>query len=372
MRTSLCTVGSLLATSATTPCECGKACRQFHRLEGIVSPAYTICVPRPAIDAEFAGYLFKYPPTVHQFLRHSQGMVNYRLNLKFYHFSQDCRPPPKCCRHTCIVIVFKSLDKEVELFSNIELDTLKRQKKGLMQKLLTGQFRVRLSKGERHDGSQEDDHPGASLGLPADYAELLELLKGGLTGADQGDALGQPGVDPSLLGHRPGDRVAAGAGWLGPECSGAIGGRPPKGVPGVSGFSRSNVFRMRAFYLAYRPAEEVVQPVRQSPRGERIAARRLAVDRPAGTRRHSPWGHNIVLLQKVKDAKQRLWYAAQDLGARLELGHLPCRLRGAADIRQGGRSPISPTGCRLPSRTWPSNRSRAYNRQSPATRRAFR
>jgi len=24
-----------------------------------------------------------------------------------------------------------------------------------------------------------------------------------------------------------------------------------------------------------------------------------------------PWGHNIVLLQKLKDTRQRLWYAQQ-------------------------------------------------------------
>lgn len=62
-------------------------------------------------------------------------------------------------------------------------------------------------------------------------------------------------------------------------------------LPGVEGFSYRNLYRMRAFYLAY-PDESnfVTQPVSQIP-----------------------WGHNITLFQKVKDAEQRLWYAAQAL-----------------------------------------------------------
>jgi len=36
-------------------------------LEGIVSPAYTICIPRATVDAEFAGYLFKYPNCLQSF-----------------------------------------------------------------------------------------------------------------------------------------------------------------------------------------------------------------------------------------------------------------------------------------------------------------
>lgn len=48
---------------------------------------------------------------------------------------------------------------------------------------------------------------------------------------------------------------------------------------------------MRAFYLAYsEEAEFVTQPMSQIP-----------------------WGHNITLFQKVKNAEQRLWYATQTL-----------------------------------------------------------
>lgn len=65
--------------------------------------------------------------------------------------------------------------------------------------------------------------------------------------------------------------------------------------PGVEGFSRSNLFRMKAFYLAY---EKVAQAVRQLE------------DLPIFS---IPWGHNIVLVQHIKTEKERLWYAGMTI-----------------------------------------------------------
>jgi predicted nuclease of restriction endonuclease-like (RecB) superfamily len=88
-----------------------------------------------------------------------------------------------------------------------------------------------------------------------------------------------------------------------------------KALPGVGGFSRSNVFRMRAFYLAYRPVEEVAQPVRQKKAAGKVAqAVRLLPDSgPPQEVAGLPWGHNVVLLQKIKEPAERLWYGAKTL-----------------------------------------------------------
>ena len=43
-------------------------------LEGIVSPAYTVCVAKRDINARFAAHLFKLPLVVHKFFRYSQGL----------------------------------------------------------------------------------------------------------------------------------------------------------------------------------------------------------------------------------------------------------------------------------------------------------
>jgi predicted nuclease of restriction endonuclease-like (RecB) superfamily len=61
--------------------------------------------------------------------------------------------------------------------------------------------------------------------------------------------------------------------------------------PGIGGFSRASVFKMRAFYMAY---EKVSQAVRQF---EELPIFNV------------PWGHNVILITKLKDHDQRLWYA---------------------------------------------------------------
>jgi predicted nuclease of restriction endonuclease-like (RecB) superfamily len=63
--------------------------------------------------------------------------------------------------------------------------------------------------------------------------------------------------------------------------------------PGIEGFSRRNIFRMRSFYLAYQIVPQAVALL------EKLPVFRI------------PWGHNAVLLEKVKDASARLWYAQQ-------------------------------------------------------------
>lgn len=66
--------------------------------------------------------------------------------------------------------------------------------------------------------------------------------------------------------------------------------------PGIAGFSRTNVFRMKSFFLAYYPKNPT--------------AVGLIEDLPVFS---IPWGHNAVLLEKVKDTNQRLWYAQKIL-----------------------------------------------------------
>src|SRR3989344_9473441 len=64
--------------------------------------------------------------------------------------------------------------------------------------------------------------------------------------------------------------------------------------PGIEGFSRANIFRMRAFYLAYSNC---------------LTAVRQLQDDPLAPFFNIPWGHNFVLLDKLKSFEERLWYA---------------------------------------------------------------
>jgi predicted nuclease of restriction endonuclease-like (RecB) superfamily len=129
-----------------------------------------------------------------------------------------------------------------------------------------------------------------------------------------------------------------------------------KEFPQIAGFSLKNLYRMRAFYLGYAEANSIVaQAVRQLPEttlqepvGESkpqilsqavrelpepklsqpvtdssivaqlvrqtpdsipsqvVAESFVAPPEPVAS---LPWGHNVVLLQKVKSAPERFWYA---------------------------------------------------------------
>ena len=61
--------------------------------------------------------------------------------------------------------------------------------------------------------------------------------------------------------------------------------------PGISGFSKRNIFRMQAFFVAYQKVPQAVAQLDILPVF------------------NIPWGHNAVLLEKLKDKRQRLWYA---------------------------------------------------------------
>jgi type I restriction enzyme S subunit len=112
-------------------------------LEGIVSPAYTVCKPKPSVDSDFMGYLFQFPSVVYLFRRYSQGLVSDTWNLKFRHFAQIHIKIPEIREQRRIVAVLQTCDREIELLTK-RRNALQRQKKGLMQRLLTGRVRVKV------------------------------------------------------------------------------------------------------------------------------------------------------------------------------------------------------------------------------------
>lgn len=65
--------------------------------------------------------------------------------------------------------------------------------------------------------------------------------------------------------------------------------------PGMAGFSRTNIYRMMAFYEAY--------PNSPTAAGQIDNNVILMI----------PWGHNAIILEKLQDGKQRLWYAKETL-----------------------------------------------------------
>ena len=110
-------------------------------MEGIVSPAYTIVIPNGNVYPFFIISLIQQPRVVYDFWAHSQGLVDDTLNCKFSNFSQVKVSIPSLAEQTAIAEVLMSADKEIEI-AKTKLSSLRNQKRGLMQQLLTGKRRV--------------------------------------------------------------------------------------------------------------------------------------------------------------------------------------------------------------------------------------
>ena len=159
--------------------------------------------------------------------------------------------------------------------------------------------------------------------LPSGYAELLEDLKNRIRHAQVRAAVAASRELIRLywdIGQEIVQRQDR-EGW-GTSVIDRLSADLQKEFPGVAGFSSGNIRRMRAFYLAYtKGVAIVVQPVRQLATEISAQPARELPDRPAqvvpspdGANlpqlvAQIPWYHNIVLIEKVKDLRQRLWYA---------------------------------------------------------------
>jgi hypothetical protein len=96
--------------------------------------------------------------------------------------------------------------------------------------------------------------------------------------------------------------------------------------PGIEGFSPRNIWRMRVFYLGWIDGT-----------ASSILPRAVM---------EIPWGHNVVLIEQLKDAPRRLWYAEQIVAT---AGHERCSSTGPSRIFTRARekqSRISGTPCR--------------------------
>ena len=103
-------------------------------MEGVVSPAYTVCRPSVETNSYFFAYYFKTISLIKQFRRYSQGLVKDTLNLKYEAFSLIAVgfPPPN--EQQKIADCLGSLDNLIAA-ENRKLEALQQCKQGLMQQL---------------------------------------------------------------------------------------------------------------------------------------------------------------------------------------------------------------------------------------------
>ncbi len=176
-----------------------------------------------------------------------------------------------------------------------------------------------------------------STGLPADYPLFLESLK---SRVQQSQTKAMLSVNRELIqlywdiGRQIAQRQNL-EGW-GRSTVERLAADLQNAFPGIQGFSRTNIFRMRAFFLAYSNAEVVPQAVGQL-NDEAIVAQPVGQFEatPPEVVLNLPWGHNCVLIEKLKEQSSRSWYAAKTLEHGWSRTILTVQIESGLYARQG-------------------------------------
>jgi type I restriction enzyme S subunit len=93
------------------------------------------------MDLNFKGYVFNNKKILKEFSKRATGSTRFTLSIKDFN-DTVATLPTELKEQQKIAEVLSNADKEIDLLKN-ELKELKEQKKGLMQKLLTGKVRVK-------------------------------------------------------------------------------------------------------------------------------------------------------------------------------------------------------------------------------------
>jgi len=111
---------------------------------GVVSPIYTVFrFNSDQVNAEYAFAVLKTELYRHIFEVSTSASVDRRGSLRWSEFSRLAFPVPPLDEQEAIADVLRTSRRELDALTD-EIESVSRQKRGLMQKLLTGEWRVKL------------------------------------------------------------------------------------------------------------------------------------------------------------------------------------------------------------------------------------
>lgn len=116
---------------------------EYSKYRGILSPAYTVLKNIIDIDKDFYRHFFKSYKFIEKYLSISVIGIRDGKQISYSDLSSVKIPYPPLEEQEKIGKILNCYDEELQLL-NSKLEKLKDQKKGLMQKLLTGQIRVKI------------------------------------------------------------------------------------------------------------------------------------------------------------------------------------------------------------------------------------
>jgi type I restriction enzyme S subunit len=115
------------------------------RVEGMVSPAYTIAVPRPCLDPRYFEHQYRTPGFIQQMDRYSKGITDFRKRLYWDGFKQLITLVPPIEEQQAIVeFIEQSMLKQDAAVTLLEqqISKLKEYKATLINSAVTGKIKV--------------------------------------------------------------------------------------------------------------------------------------------------------------------------------------------------------------------------------------
>jgi len=163
--------------------------------------------------------------------------------------------------------------------------------------------------------------------MPADYVQWLADIKNRVLTARHKAALAVNTELVSLYWHIGRDILQrqAAQGW-GSKVIDRLGRDLREAFPEMKGFSRANLLYMRAFAEAWTDFEIVQQTVGQLP-----------------------WGHNVLLLNRIKEQEARLFYVQKAIAENWSRATLEVHIKNRLHERQG--KAVTNFAARLPAPT---------------------
>jgi len=115
---------------------------EYSQYRGIISPAYTVLRPKLGIHSDFYRHFFKSYIFIEKYLNIAVIGIRDGKQISIPDFMTVEIPYPPLEQQREIAEVLNAAKSEIELLKK-QVNAVKKQKQGLMQKLLTGQWRVK-------------------------------------------------------------------------------------------------------------------------------------------------------------------------------------------------------------------------------------
>ena len=114
---------------------------EYSKYRGIISPAYTVLLPKKKINDDFYRHFFKTYIFVEKYLALAVVGIRDGKQINFEAFKSIKLPLPSLSEQQRIAKILNTAQQEINLLKQLA-DQYRTQKRGLMQKLLTGQWRM--------------------------------------------------------------------------------------------------------------------------------------------------------------------------------------------------------------------------------------